>query len=368
MEIKPRNSLFSIHQRKSDGVDLVPENVFGRDVLFTKRAEAYVRVLRRNNLMESYQIACQHVMCHQIANVIVNAISVSSIRDTHSVLYLNLPRFLTVCLFSSAICCRKANLRQNTSPLMSFRMALPRSISCRGLGFGTGWGNNVTRYSCRIDLQTTKEVRRGSKARLFTSSSSRATLDFVSSSRPSASGLPHDHSRSRTLPTSLHNSASLSRIFPRCQNLNTMRQYQNMASRPESEDGEAKKGITFKVENQTTPAEPTTLPPSIHASSTSKPPIPPLDSSPSSPSHDSIPTNAQQRQTDWRIIKRLMINVWPRNDWKTRLTVLGGFGLLVSAKVRLLNRSVLESSNSFFAGPQCSSPADFQSSNRFTQC
>ena len=267
--------------------------------------------------------------------------SVSSIRDTHSVLYLDLPRSPTVCLFSLAICCRKANLTQNTSPLTSFRMALPRSISCRGLGWGTGWGNNVTRYSGRMNLQTTKEVRKGSKARLFTSSSSRATLDLASSSRPSTSGLSHDYSRSRTLPASLHNSASLSRLFPRCQNLNTMRQYQNMASRPESEDGEAKKGITFKVENQTTPAEPTTLPPSTHASSTSKPPIPPPDSSPPSSSHDSIPTNAQQRQTDWRIIKRLMINVWPRNDWKTRLTVLGGFGLLVSAKVRLLNHSVL---------------------------
>jgi hypothetical protein len=291
-------------------------------------------------------VPARHASCViKLPNVIVNAISVSSIRDTHSVLYLDLPRSLTVCLFSSAICCRKANPRQNTSPLTSFRMALPRSISCRGLGFRTGWGgNNVTRYSGRMDLQTTKEVRKGSKARLFTSSSSRATLYFAPSSRLSASGLPHDYSRSRTLPASLHNFASLSRLSPRCQNLNTTRQYQNMAS----EDGEAKKGTTFKVENQTTPAEPSTLPPSTHASSTSKPPIPPPDSSPSSPSPDSIPTNAQQRQTDWRIIKRLMINVWPRNDWKTRLTVLGGFGLLVSAKVRLLNRSVLESSNSFF--------------------
>ncbi|KAH9481175.1 Iron-sulfur clusters transporter atm1, mitochondrial [Psilocybe cubensis] len=45
------------------------------------------------------------------------------------------------------------------------------------------------------------------------------------------------------------------------------------------------------------------------------------------------PTNAEQRRTDWSIIKRLMVNVWPKNDWKTRLTVLGGFGLLVLAKV-----------------------------------
>lgn len=238
-------------------------------------------------------------------------------------------------------------------------MALPVSISCRGLGFGTGWGSNVARHSGRMNLQTTKGVRKGTKARLFSSSSLKATLDFVSSSRPSASGLHHDYSRFRTLPPSSHNPANLWRLFPRCRNLNTTRQYQNMVSRPESEDGEAKKGTIFKLENQTTPAEPTTLSPSIHSSSISKPSTPPPDSSTSSPSHDSIPTNAQQRRTDWRIVKRLMINVWPRNDWKTRLTVLGGFGLLVSAKVRLLTRFVLESSISLFLGSQRSSPADF---------
>lgn len=47
-----------------------------------------------------------------------------------------------------------------------------------------------------------------------------------------------------------------------------------------------------------------------------------------------IPTQAEQRRVDWNIVKKLMGNVWPKNDWKTRLTVLGGFGLLVSAKVR----------------------------------
>lgn len=47
-----------------------------------------------------------------------------------------------------------------------------------------------------------------------------------------------------------------------------------------------------------------------------------------------IPTQAEQRRIDWGIVKRLMVNVWPKNDWRTRLTVLGGFALLVSAKVR----------------------------------
>jgi hypothetical protein len=46
------------------------------------------------------------------------------------------------------------------------------------------------------------------------------------------------------------------------------------------------------------------------------------------------PTQAEQRKTDFSIVKRLLVNVWPKDDWKTRLTVLGGFGLLIAAKVR----------------------------------
>jgi len=46
-----------------------------------------------------------------------------------------------------------------------------------------------------------------------------------------------------------------------------------------------------------------------------------------------IPTQAEQRKTDFSIAKRLLVNVWPKDDWKTRSTVLGGFGLLITAKV-----------------------------------
>ena len=45
------------------------------------------------------------------------------------------------------------------------------------------------------------------------------------------------------------------------------------------------------------------------------------------------PTPAEQRRSDWGITKRLLVNVWPKNDWKTRSTVLLGLGLLVSSKV-----------------------------------
>ncbi|KAG6910080.1 Iron-sulfur clusters transporter atm1, mitochondrial [Tephrocybe rancida] len=45
------------------------------------------------------------------------------------------------------------------------------------------------------------------------------------------------------------------------------------------------------------------------------------------------PTSKEQRKTDWSIIKRLLVNVWPKNDWRTRGTVLLGFGLLIGGKV-----------------------------------
>ncbi|KAJ7196847.1 iron-sulfur clusters transporter ATM1 [Mycena pura] len=49
-------------------------------------------------------------------------------------------------------------------------------------------------------------------------------------------------------------------------------------------------------------------------------------------------TAKEQRQTDWKIVKTLVKHVWPKNDWKTRGTVIFGFGLLISSK--LLNVQV----------------------------
>ena len=76
------------------------------------------------------------------------------------------------------------------------------------------------------------------------------------------------------------------------------------------------------------------------------PPTPtPLSSKSSPPKKNSdfatkgdIPTLAEQRRSDWGITKRLLVNVWPKNDWKTRWIVILGFGLLVSSKVRVLKR------------------------------
>ncbi|KAI9000654.1 P-loop containing nucleoside triphosphate hydrolase protein [Trametes punicea] len=49
-------------------------------------------------------------------------------------------------------------------------------------------------------------------------------------------------------------------------------------------------------------------------------------------------TQSEQRRRDWNIVRRLVQNIWPKDDWKTRGRVLIGFGLLVGGK--LLNVQV----------------------------
>ena len=65
-------------------------------------------------------------------------------------------------------------------------------------------------------------------------------------------------------------------------------------------------------------------------------PSPPLEKGSDFATKGDIPTLAEQRRSDWGITKRLLVNVWPKNDWKTRWIVLLGFGLLVSSKVSVL--------------------------------
>jgi hypothetical protein len=63
----------------------------------------------------------------------------------------------------------------------------------------------------------------------------------------------------------------------------------------------------------------------------------PPDSPPKQPSNlgseTEMVSQAEQRRVDWTVTKRLLENVWPRNDWKTRGTVVLGFGLLIAGKV-----------------------------------
>lgn len=42
----------------------------------------------------------------------------------------------------------------------------------------------------------------------------------------------------------------------------------------------------------------------------------------------------EQTRRDWDIIKTLLPNVWPKNDWSTKTRVLLAVGLLVGGKVR----------------------------------
>lgn len=41
----------------------------------------------------------------------------------------------------------------------------------------------------------------------------------------------------------------------------------------------------------------------------------------------------EQRKRDWSIVRKLAVNVWPKDDWGTRGRVLLGVGLLVAGKV-----------------------------------
>ncbi|TFY64132.1 hypothetical protein EVJ58_g2833 [Rhodofomes roseus] len=63
-----------------------------------------------------------------------------------------------------------------------------------------------------------------------------------------------------------------------------------------------------------------------------------VQSVPSATSDSEHVSQAEQRKKDWSIVKRLVENIWPKNDWSTRGRVLLGFGLLIGGK--LLNVQV----------------------------
>ena len=46
-------------------------------------------------------------------------------------------------------------------------------------------------------------------------------------------------------------------------------------------------------------------------------------------------SNAEQRRRDWSIVRRLLVHIWPKDDWGTRGRVVLGVGLLICGKVRL---------------------------------
>jgi ATP-binding cassette subfamily B (MDR/TAP) protein 7 len=44
-------------------------------------------------------------------------------------------------------------------------------------------------------------------------------------------------------------------------------------------------------------------------------------------------SDKQQSLTDWKIIKRLASNIWPKGQWEVKTRVVGALGLLVAGKV-----------------------------------
>ena len=83
-------------------------------------------------------------------------------------------------------------------------------------------------------------------------------------------------------------------------------------------------------------------PPAI--SPTTKPsatPPPNLSTSPSAASAKDVGgtpvhvTQAEQRRTDLKIVKQLLVNIWPKGQWDVKTRVVAAVGLLLVGKVRL---------------------------------
>jgi ATP-binding cassette subfamily B (MDR/TAP) protein 7 len=82
-----------------------------------------------------------------------------------------------------------------------------------------------------------------------------------------------------------------------------------------------------------------TSPPKRHARYARDPPPPAAPSKPNlvpvvDPDAPTPPVpERSQSAADWRIIKRLAVNIWPRDSISTRVRVLGALSLLVAGKV-----------------------------------
>jgi ABC transporter ATM len=81
-------------------------------------------------------------------------------------------------------------------------------------------------------------------------------------------------------------------------------------------------------------------------------------------------SNAEQRRRDWSIVRRLLVHIWPKDDWATRGRVVLGVGLLICGKVRLSSlpppifaRSSLNI-RLLLAASERPSPSFFQTSHR----
>ncbi|KAF9223640.1 P-loop containing nucleoside triphosphate hydrolase protein [Gyrodon lividus] len=57
------------------------------------------------------------------------------------------------------------------------------------------------------------------------------------------------------------------------------------------------------------------------------------DAAPSPQTQSDHVSAKEQRRKDWAVVRKLILNVWPKNDWSTRGRVVLGFALLISGKV-----------------------------------
>ncbi|KAF8839642.1 P-loop containing nucleoside triphosphate hydrolase protein [Paxillus ammoniavirescens] len=57
------------------------------------------------------------------------------------------------------------------------------------------------------------------------------------------------------------------------------------------------------------------------------------DAAPSSPTVSDRVSAEEQRRKDWMVVRKLIGNVWPKDDWSTRGRVVLGFALLIGGKV-----------------------------------
>ena len=81
-------------------------------------------------------------------------------------------------------------------------------------------------------------------------------------------------------------------------------------------------------------------------------------------------SNAEQRRRDWFIVRRLLVHIWPRDDWATRGRVVLGVGLLISGKVCLSSLTLPSFARSplnirlLLAASERPSPSFFQRDHR----
>jgi ABC transporter ATM len=53
------------------------------------------------------------------------------------------------------------------------------------------------------------------------------------------------------------------------------------------------------------------------------------------PAESKVSTDKEQRLTDWSIVKRLAVNIWPKGEIEVKTRVVGALVLLVAGKVSL---------------------------------